>query len=62
MERNGDGGEHCLVGDVGVDPETWKNAGFVGDVRVGVDNGRETFDAVLLRLQTTSFAVENDVN
>jgi hypothetical protein len=33
--RKGDGGELCLnVGDVGVRPDVWKNAGFVGDVGV----------------------------
>jgi hypothetical protein len=31
-------------------------------VRVGVDRGRDTFEAVLFRLHTTSLAVENDEN
>lgn len=43
------------MGDAGVDPETWKNDGFVGEVRVGDD-------AVLFRLLTTSLEVVLDVN
>jgi hypothetical protein len=35
VARKGDGGEPCLyVGDAGVGPDAWKNAGFVGDVGV----------------------------